>query len=178
MISLDIITQDPSLLIQIGLILIAATVMALVARLLRQPIIPAYIIVGLILGPIGLGLIRDQETIRAISELGIAFLLFVVGLEINLKSGEIDGYFDLHYVDDEYDILSHDWEGRIDGSLNLETNEITATGSGTRVWGDGEREDDTFELEGKFQKTEAMGKAYFIDGIVWDWSASVEDDLS
>lgn len=85
MISLDLITHEPSLIIQIGLILILATLIALIARLLKQPIIPAYIAVGLILGPIGFGLIQDQEIIRSISELGIAFLLFVVGLEINIK---------------------------------------------------------------------------------------------
>lgn len=58
--------------------------MSFVVRLFKQPLIPAYIITGLLLGPIGLGLIKDPVAIRTLSELGIAFLLFVVGLEINI----------------------------------------------------------------------------------------------
>jgi len=38
-----------------------------------------------VLGPIGLGLIQDQITIQTLSEFGIAFLLFIVGLELDLK---------------------------------------------------------------------------------------------
>ncbi len=83
---LEIIPELPgTLLIDIGLIIIVATVIAFITKLFKQPLIPAYIITGIILGPIGLGLIKDSETISAISEFGIAFLLFVVGLEINLK---------------------------------------------------------------------------------------------
>lgn len=62
-----------------------ATIISYIAKLLKQPLIPAYVITGLILGPIGFGLIKDEILIRHISELGIAFLLFIVGLEINLK---------------------------------------------------------------------------------------------
>jgi Kef-type K+ transport system membrane component KefB len=71
--------------LEIGLVVILATILSFIVRLFRQPLIPAYIIAGLILGPIGLGLIKDAVAIRALSELGISFLLFVVGLEINLK---------------------------------------------------------------------------------------------
>jgi len=76
---------NQNILVDIGLLIILATIIAYFARLLKQPLIPAYIVTGLILGPIGFGLIEDQELIRAISEFGIAFLLFVVGLEINLS---------------------------------------------------------------------------------------------
>ena len=74
-----------SFLIEIGIIIIIATLLALALKILKQPLIPSYIITGIILGPLVLGLIKDIETIRAISELGIAFLLFLVGMEINLK---------------------------------------------------------------------------------------------
>jgi len=80
-----IVSLESSILVDIGLVIILATIIAYFAKLLKQPLIPAYIITGLILGPIGFGLIKDQNLIRNISELGIAFLLFVVGLEINLK---------------------------------------------------------------------------------------------
>ena len=70
---------------ELGLILTAATLLAYVARLSKQPHIPAYILAGLLLGPLGLGLVRDESIILALSEMGIAFLLFIVGLEIDLK---------------------------------------------------------------------------------------------
>jgi len=68
----------------IGIIIIIAAIGAYLARVLKQPLIPAYIIVGIILGPV-LGLITERSIIAALSEIGIAFLLFSVGLELNLK---------------------------------------------------------------------------------------------
>jgi len=73
------------LLHDIGICVIAATVLAFVARFLRQPLILAYIGAGLLIGPPGFKLIKEQKSIEQISELGLAFLLFIVGLEIDLK---------------------------------------------------------------------------------------------
>lgn len=73
------------LLHDIGLCIIAATSLAFVAKLLRQPLILAYIGAGLIIGPPGFGWVEDKDSILHISELGLAFLLFIVGLEIDLK---------------------------------------------------------------------------------------------
>ncbi|MBW3000167.1 cation:proton antiporter, partial [Candidatus Woesearchaeota archaeon] len=69
---------------QIGILIIIATVGAYLIRLLKQPLIPAYILSGVIIGPI-LGLITSHEVITTMSEIGIAFLLFIVGLELNFK---------------------------------------------------------------------------------------------
>jgi len=69
----------------LSVIIIVATFFAYLARILKQPLIPAYIIAGLVLGPIGLGVVRDLGLIKALSEIGIAFLLFIVGLEIDFK---------------------------------------------------------------------------------------------
>src|SRR3989344_4579050 len=74
-----------SLLFNLGVILIVATFFAYIARLFKQPLIPAYIIAGLVIGPIGLKLIQDIHLIQSISEIGIIFLLFIVGLEMDLK---------------------------------------------------------------------------------------------
>lgn len=71
-------------LLSIGIILIIATIFALISKLFKQPLIPAYIITGIILGPVVLGVIRDMELIKAISEIGIAFLLFIVGIELDI----------------------------------------------------------------------------------------------
>ena len=67
------------------LCVIAATVLAFAAKLLRQPLILAYIGAGLIIGPPGFKWVHDGESISQISDLGLAFLLFIVGLEIDLK---------------------------------------------------------------------------------------------
>jgi len=78
-------SQVDLLLRDIGLIIIAATLMANIARYLKQPNIPAYVLAGLIIGPLGLRLITNQDVIASLGELGIAFLLFIVGLELELK---------------------------------------------------------------------------------------------
>ena len=68
----------------IGFIVILSTLLAYIARLIRQPLIPAYVIAGIILGPY-LGFITNFDIISNLSEIGIAFLLFIVGLEIDIK---------------------------------------------------------------------------------------------
>ena len=73
------------LISDISLCIIAACLLALLARLLRQPLIIAYLGAGLLLGPVGFGWILDRESISTMSELGLIFLLFMIGLEIDLK---------------------------------------------------------------------------------------------
>ncbi len=74
-----------NLIFDIGVIMIVATVFAFLARLIKQPLIPAYIFAGVVIGPSVLGLITDQGIISMLSEIGIAFLLFVVGMEMEFK---------------------------------------------------------------------------------------------
>jgi len=82
----DVVNGLPvNLFFSIGIIIILATFLGYIAKIIRQPLIPAYIVAGVILGPVGLGLIHDEEAIKSLSEIGIAFLLFIVGLEIDLK---------------------------------------------------------------------------------------------
>ena len=54
-------------------------------RLLKQPLIVSFIAVGLIVGPHGLDLLRSIEKIHLLSEMGIAVLLFVVGLKLDVS---------------------------------------------------------------------------------------------
>ncbi len=70
--------------IQLGVMIIVATIGAFLARFLRQPLIPAYILAGFLLGPVG-RLVNNTELITAMSLAGIAFLLFIVGLELAIK---------------------------------------------------------------------------------------------
>ncbi|HUN99767.1 MAG TPA: cation:proton antiporter [Bradyrhizobium sp.] len=62
-----------------------AWVLGLLAHFSRQPLILAYLIAGFIIGPFGAGWVKSQESISVISELGLIFMLFMIGLEIDLK---------------------------------------------------------------------------------------------
>ncbi|MCH7850825.1 MAG: cation:proton antiporter [Nanoarchaeota archaeon] len=74
-----------TIILDIGLILILSTFLAFFAKIFKQPLIPAYVITGLIIGPLVLGYIKNTELITAFSEIGIAFLLFTAGLEISFR---------------------------------------------------------------------------------------------
>ncbi len=69
----------------IAIILILSTIFAFIARILRQPLIPAYVLTGLVLGPLVFGVVKGMSLINAFSEIGIAFLLFTAGLEISFR---------------------------------------------------------------------------------------------
>ena len=74
------------LLSNIGLAIVAATVLAFLAKTLRQPLLLAYLTAGVVIGPeIGLSWVKDKESIEIISEIGLILLLFIIGLEIDLK---------------------------------------------------------------------------------------------
>ena len=64
---------------------VAAWLLGLGAQFARQPLLLAYLAGGFALGPMGFGFIKSAESISAISELGLIFLLFMIGLEIDLK---------------------------------------------------------------------------------------------
>src|SRR5246127_4840896 len=68
-----------------GLILLAGSVLLVtVARRLALPTSMAYLLVGLALGPHALGVVSDSGTTRLLAELGVAFLLFTLGLDFSL----------------------------------------------------------------------------------------------
>ncbi|MBO4226292.1 cation:proton antiporter [Bradyrhizobium neotropicale] len=69
----------------ITLSILFAWVLGLLAHFSRQPLILAYLIAGFLIGPFGTGLVKSQESISVISELGLIFMLFMIGLEIDLK---------------------------------------------------------------------------------------------
>jgi Kef-type K+ transport system membrane component KefB len=66
-----------------ALLVIAAVVAALAVRL-RQPVLIAYIAVGIGVGPAGLDLVKSHDQISVLAEVGVAVLLFVVGLKLDL----------------------------------------------------------------------------------------------
>ena len=73
------------LIADITLCILFAWVLGLLAHFFRQPLILAYLIAGFVIGPFGIGWVKSQESISIISELGLIFMLFMIGLEIDLK---------------------------------------------------------------------------------------------
>lgn len=73
------------ILFEIGVMIIIASLFAFLIRLFKQPLIPAYVISGVLIGPLVFGLIKDSQFIFSLSQIGIAFLVFSAGIEINLK---------------------------------------------------------------------------------------------
>lgn len=73
------------LLHEIAVCIVAAWVCGVLANFLRQPVLLAYLVGGFVVGPQVLGWVHSEESIHTISELGLIFLLFMIGLEIDLK---------------------------------------------------------------------------------------------
>jgi Kef-type K+ transport system membrane component KefB/Trk K+ transport system NAD-binding subunit len=69
----------------ITLCILFAWMLGLLAHFSRQPLILAYLIAGFFIGPFGAGWVKSQDSIGVISELGLIFMLFMIGLEIDLK---------------------------------------------------------------------------------------------
>ena len=74
--------MDHQLLSAFFWIFSGAAVLATAALFTRQPMIVAYLALGALLGPYGLGWVTDGAQLRAIGEIGIIFLLFLLGLEM------------------------------------------------------------------------------------------------
>jgi len=75
----------PSAFAEIAAILLVASAIGLVGTWLRQPLIVSLILVGLLVGPAGIGVVTHHEQIELFASVGIALLLFVVGLKLDLQ---------------------------------------------------------------------------------------------
>src|SRR3989338_3411444 len=74
-----------NIMLQLSVILFIVLAVSLIMRLLKQPLIIGYIIAGVLIGPVFLNILTYDETLATFSELGIAFLLFIVGLHLSPK---------------------------------------------------------------------------------------------
>ena len=70
---------------EVALLLVMAAGIGLIGTLARQPLIVSFIAVGLIAGPSALDVVRSDVQIDLLSELGIAVLLFLVGIKLDVK---------------------------------------------------------------------------------------------
>ncbi len=78
-------------LFELAIVILIAAGLGIAARLLKQPVILAYILTGVIIGIFGFLHLADKELFHTFSELGIMFLLFLIGLEINYTSLRLVG---------------------------------------------------------------------------------------
>ena len=69
---------------EIAALLSLSALLGMLAVRLRQPLIIAYILVGIIAGPAAMNLAGDHSSISLLSEIGITVLLFVVGLKLDM----------------------------------------------------------------------------------------------
>src|SRR5580698_5887764 len=84
--------MEHGLVKDIAICIIAAWVVAVVSQVARQPLLLAYLVAGFAVGPNGLPigphgtrLVTNPDSINTISEIGLSLLLFMIGLEIDLK---------------------------------------------------------------------------------------------
>jgi Kef-type K+ transport system membrane component KefB len=74
------------LLNSIGISILSATFLAYFAYIIKQPLILAYLAAGIVIGPqMGFGLVTSEHDIEIIAEIGLILLLFMIGLELDLK---------------------------------------------------------------------------------------------
>jgi Kef-type K+ transport system membrane component KefB/Trk K+ transport system NAD-binding subunit len=69
--------------IEISLIVVLATLIAMIMKALRQPLIVGYIATGILVGPYALNILSSHDEIELFSKIGISILLFIVGLSLN-----------------------------------------------------------------------------------------------
>jgi Kef-type K+ transport system membrane component KefB len=76
-------------LIYISLIIAAATILTIIARIIKQPPIIAYLIAGVLVGPLAFNLVgasaASDGLLQTFSRIGVAFLLFIVGLSLDFR---------------------------------------------------------------------------------------------
>ncbi len=67
------------------MLLLASVPIAFIFHRLRLPTIVGFMITGVVIGPYGIGLIKDAQAIDVLAEIGVALLLFTIGLEFSLR---------------------------------------------------------------------------------------------
>lgn len=74
-----------SLFVEISIIIALAAAITFVMRALRQPLIIGYILTGIIAGPALLNILHADSAFAGLSSMGIALLLFIIGLDLSIK---------------------------------------------------------------------------------------------
>jgi monovalent cation:H+ antiporter-2, CPA2 family len=77
------VQEDFRLIVDLVLVFAVAACGGLFAALLRQPVLLGYLIGGMVVGPSGLGLIKEVIQVETLAQFGVAFLLFALGVEFS-----------------------------------------------------------------------------------------------
>jgi CPA2 family monovalent cation:H+ antiporter-2 len=77
---------DAGPVLEIGLLLLVAGLVGIVARRLGLPAVVGYLAVGLAVGPFTPGYVADRRQIEVLADVGVVLLLFEVGIELDLRS--------------------------------------------------------------------------------------------
>jgi monovalent cation:H+ antiporter-2, CPA2 family len=77
------VQEDFRLILDLVSVLAVAACGGLIAALLRQPVLLGYLIGGVVVGPTGLGLIKELVQVETLAQFGVAFLLFALGVEFS-----------------------------------------------------------------------------------------------
>ncbi len=85
--------SDPFL--EVAVVLSVAAVLGAIAHWLRQPLIIAFIVAGILLGPAGFDWVHARDQVDLFAKLGIGLLLFIVGLKLDLRLIRSVGYVTL-----------------------------------------------------------------------------------
>lgn len=70
---------------ELTLVIVIAVAVSMVMRALKQPLMIGHIITGILVGPAIFDIVTSTETIHIFAEFGIALLLFIIGLGLNLR---------------------------------------------------------------------------------------------
>ena len=76
---------EHTIFLELALIIGTAAILALFGRLIKQPPIISYLLTGIIAGPFALGILSDTQIVQTLARMGIAFLLFIVGLNLDFR---------------------------------------------------------------------------------------------
>ncbi len=77
--------MESTLILDIALCIIAAWVLGVAFQMIKQPLLLAYLLAGFAIGPNGFRWVTDSHSIETIASVGLILLLFMIGLEIDLK---------------------------------------------------------------------------------------------
>lgn len=76
--------MEVSIFTQISMVIAIAAIISVIMRLLRQPLILGYILTGIVVSPSALNLVHAKDAFETFSQIGIALLLFIIGLGLNV----------------------------------------------------------------------------------------------
>jgi CPA2 family monovalent cation:H+ antiporter-2 len=79
------VQEDFRLILDLVTVLGVAAAGGLLAALFRQPVLLGYLVGGIIVGPSGLGLIKEVVQVETLAQFGVAFLLFTLGVKFSLS---------------------------------------------------------------------------------------------